>query len=39
METIQAIIIDDEELARALIRNYLKELPGVQILGGMRKWF
>ncbi|NTV84505.1 MAG: response regulator [Bacteroidales bacterium] len=39
METIQAIIIDDEELARALIRNYLKKLPGLQILAECENGF
>lgn len=39
METIQAIIIDDEELARSLIRNYLKELPGVHILAECENGF
>jgi len=39
METIQAIIIDDEELARELIRNYLKESPGVQILAECENGF
>jgi len=39
METIKAIIIDDEELARTLIRNYLKEIPGIQIIGECENGF
>ena len=33
METTKAIIIDDEELARKLIRNYLNDFPGIEIIG------
>jgi two-component system LytT family response regulator len=33
METTKAIIIDDEELARRLIRNYLNDFPGIEIIG------
>lgn len=32
METIQVIIIDDEELARSIIREYLAEHPEIQII-------
>jgi two-component system LytT family response regulator len=32
MNTLKAIIIDDEELARELIRNYLKGHPGIEII-------
>jgi len=39
MENLKAIIIDDEELARSLIRNYLKELPGIQILAECENGF
>ena len=31
--TIRAIIVEDEELARNLIKEYLKEIPAVQIIG------
>lgn len=33
METIKAIIIDDEALARELVRSYLNEESGIEILG------
>lgn len=39
MENIRALIIDDEELARALIRNYLKDLPEIQIIGECENGF
>jgi two-component system, LytTR family, response regulator len=39
METTKAIIIDDEELARQLIRNYLKDFPGVEIIGECENGF
>jgi two-component system LytT family response regulator len=39
METISAIIIDDEELARELIKNYLKSAPEVQIVGECENGF
>jgi two-component system LytT family response regulator len=39
METLRAIIIDDEELARELIKNYLKALPGIQIVGECENGF
>jgi len=39
MENIRALIIDDEELARALIRNYLKNLPEIQIIGECENGF
>jgi two-component system, LytTR family, response regulator len=32
METIKAIIIDDEELARKLIKNYLKDITDIEII-------
>jgi two-component system LytT family response regulator len=32
MATIKAIIIDDEELARELIKNYLKDFPEVELI-------
>ena len=32
METIRAIIVDDEELARSIIREYLSDRPGIQIV-------
>jgi two-component system LytT family response regulator len=32
METIQAIIVDDEELARSIIREYLAEHPEIKIV-------
>jgi len=31
--TLRAIIVEDEELARNLIKEYLKEIPSVQIIG------
>ena len=39
METIKALIIDDEELARELIRNYLKDFPELQIIGECENGF
>lgn len=33
MKTIKAIIIDDEKLARDLIRNYLGEFPQIEVAG------
>ncbi len=31
--TLRAIIVEDEELARNLLKDYLKEIPSVQIIG------
>jgi two-component system LytT family response regulator len=39
METLRAIIIDDEELARELIKNYLKTLPYIQVVGECENGF
>jgi two-component system LytT family response regulator len=39
MEPIRALIIEDEELARELIKNYLKNLPDVQIIGECENGF
>ena len=39
MEKIKAIIIDDEELARALIKNYLKDFPDVELVGECENGF
>jgi len=39
MENIKALIIDDEELARELIKNYLKNQPGIQIIGECENGF
>lgn len=39
MEPIKVLIIDDEELARQLIRNYLKDFPAVEILGECENGF
>jgi len=39
METLRAIIIDDEELARELIKNYMKSLPDIQIVGECENGF
>jgi two-component system LytT family response regulator len=39
METIKAIIMDDEELARTLIRNYLKDIPGIEIIADCENGF
>jgi two-component system LytT family response regulator len=39
MENIRALIIDDEELARELIKNYLKDQPGIQIIGECENGF
>jgi two-component system LytT family response regulator len=39
METTKAIIIDDEELARKLIRNYLADNPGIEIIGEFENGF
>jgi len=32
-KTLRAIIVEDEELARNLLKEYLKEIPSVQIIG------
>lgn len=39
METIKALIIDDEQLARQLIRNYLKTFAGIEIIGECENGF
>jgi two-component system, LytTR family, response regulator len=39
METIRALIIDDEQLARELIKNYLKDQPDIQIIGECENGF
>jgi two-component system, LytTR family, response regulator len=39
METIRALIIDDETLARELIKNYLKNQPGIEIIGECENGF
>jgi len=39
MERIKAIIIDDEELARELIKNYLKDFPDVVLIGECENGF
>jgi two-component system LytT family response regulator len=39
METIRALIIDDEALARELIKNYLKNQPGIEIIGECENGF
>jgi len=39
MENIKALIIDDEELARLLIKNYLKDHEGIQIIGECENGF
>ncbi len=39
MENIRALIIDDEELARELIKNYLKNQTGIQIVGECENGF
>jgi two-component system LytT family response regulator len=39
MDTIKALIIDDEQLARELIKNYLKLTPHVQIIGECENGF
>ncbi|MFC2114546.1 LytR/AlgR family response regulator transcription factor [Bacteroidota bacterium] len=39
METIKALIIDDEPLARELIRNYLKNSTDIEILGECENGF
>jgi two-component system LytT family response regulator len=39
MEPIKALIIDDEQLARTLIINYLKDYPMVQIIGECENGF
>jgi len=39
METIRALIIDDEQLARELIKNYLKDHPEIQIIGECENGF
>lgn len=33
METIKTLIIDDESLARELVKSYLKDIPNIEILG------
>lgn len=39
MEPVKVLLIDDEELARQLIRNYLKDFPAVEILGECENGF
>lgn len=39
MEPIKALIIDDEQLARELIKNYLKNYPEIQIIGECENGF
>jgi two-component system LytT family response regulator len=39
METIRALIIDDEQLARELIKNYLKNHSKIQIIGECENGF
>jgi two-component system LytT family response regulator len=39
MERIKALIIDDEELARTLIKNYLKDLPDIDLIGECENGF
>jgi two-component system LytT family response regulator len=39
MEPVKALIIDDEQLARTLIRNYLKDYPTVHIIGECENGF
>jgi two-component system, LytTR family, response regulator len=39
MKTIRALIIDDETLARELIKNYLKNQPGIEIIGECENGF
>lgn len=39
METIRALVIDDEQLARELIKNYLKDHPEIQIIGECENGF
>jgi two-component system LytT family response regulator len=39
MEPVKVLIIDDEELARQLIRNYLKDFPAVEIIGECENGF
>lgn len=39
MENIRALIIDDEELARELIKNYLKHLSGIEVVGECENGF
>jgi two-component system LytT family response regulator len=39
METIRALIIDDEQLARELIKNYLKSTSNVQVIGECENGF
>jgi two-component system LytT family response regulator len=39
MQTIKAIIVDDESLARDLIRNYLKEVDDVEIVAECQNGF
>jgi two-component system LytT family response regulator len=39
MENIRALIIDDEELARELIKNYLKNQSGIEVVGECENGF
>lgn len=39
MEIVKALIIDDEQLARQLIRNYLKSYEGIEIVGECENGF
>lgn len=39
MEIVKALIIDDEQLARQLIRNYLKSYEGIEIIGECENGF
>lgn len=39
MEAFKALIIDDEQLARELIKNYLKDFSGIQLIGECENGF
>lgn len=39
MEPIRALVIDDEQLARELIKNYLKNQPDIEIIGECENGF
>jgi two-component system, LytTR family, response regulator len=39
MERMKAIIIEDEALARELIKNYLKDIPDIEIIGECENGF
>lgn len=39
MQVIKAIIVDDEELARELVRDYLNDIPDIEVIAECRNGF